>query len=255
MVTWIFQCYIEQYNTEELSRGICWKEVRAWKFNKLRLWSAASFCHGCCSPMSEGSLKHIWTPLQTYGELVYWFLLSTIWLYITIIKLISTWRSWMRLYIHELGYPSLTISMKISLIPCKLSLIPLVPSKYTMKLYTTSNTNCNLNPLQTESRSEDGTEQRMRTLGEVWETGNFIVLKTFTAFQVRSLYFSLPPLIDCVHWVLYWFWSFWMWLLLPFILINWTLEEMYVIFLLHLFHTLLLPRSIVSLLLLVDKGK
>lgn len=192
MVTWIFQCYIEQYNTEELSRGICWKEVRAWKFNKLRLWSAASFCHGCCSPMSEGSLKHIWTPLQTYGELVYWFLFSTIWLYITIIKLISTWRSWMRLYIHELGYPSLTISMKISLIPCKLSLIPLVPSKYTMKLYTTSNTNCNLNPLQTESRSEDGTEQRMRTLGEVWETRNFIVLKTFTAFQVRSLVFQSP---------------------------------------------------------------
>lgn len=98
----------------------------------------------------------------------------------------------MRLYIHELGYPSLTISMKISLIPCKLILIPLVPSKYTMKLYTTSNTNCNLNPLQTESRSEDGTEQRMRTLGEIWETGNFIVLKTFTAFQVRSLVFQSP---------------------------------------------------------------
>lgn len=51
----------------------------------------------------------------------------------------------------------------------------------------------------------------------------------------------------------YRFWSFWIWWLLPFFFIIWTLEEIFVLLLLHLSHTLLMLLPLVSFLKLIGK--
>lgn len=63
----LFQRDLKQYYTEKLSRRICRKEVWARKLDALRSWYNASFCHGCCPPMSKVVTEYIWTSLSANG--------------------------------------------------------------------------------------------------------------------------------------------------------------------------------------------